>query len=194
VTWNPLGYAVWGSTPGDSAYAMAIYKNRIYIATNELTTGSPTQIWSVPASSVVLPQTPILEGTFTTEDDCDGLALDDHYFYMTCDNSNDHLIRVDRSTFQTEVMTTAVNLSTTKNELYAHDFNGDGTADALYLKTEDETVRYVCSPAGSPPFWSDILGSFGSTTTTGNFGLGFDPVANTLWAEDDDTRELISIH
>jgi hypothetical protein len=173
---------------------MAIYKNRIYIATNELTTGSPTQIWSVPASSVVLPQTPILEGTFTTEDDCDGLALDDHYFYMTCDNSNDHLIRVDRSTFQTEVMTTAVNLSTTKNELYAHDFNGDGTADALYLKTEDETVRYVCSPAGSPPFWSDILGSFGSTTTTGNFGLGFDPVANTLWAEDDDTRELISIH
>ena len=55
-------------------------------------------------------------------------------------------------------------------------------------------MRYVCSPASAPPFWSDILASFGSTTTTGNYGLGFDPVANTLWAEDDDTRELISIH
>ena len=194
VTWNPLGYAQWAPAPGATAYAMAPYEGRIYIATNETGTGASTEIWSVPASAVVLPQTPVLEGTFATEQACDGLAVDDHYFYLTCDDSNNHLVRVDRTSFQTEVMTTSVNLSTTKNELVAHDFNGDGTADALYLKTDDETVRYVCSPASAPPFWSDILASFGSATATSNYGLGFDPVANTLWAEDDDTRELISIH
>jgi hypothetical protein len=194
VTWNPLGYARWGTTPGASPYAMTLYQGRFYVVTNESTSGAATEIWSVPASSIVLPQTPVLEGSFTTEEECDGLAMDDHYFYLTCDDSNNHLVRVDRTSFQTEVMTTSINLSTTKNDLVAHDFNGDGTADALYLKTDDETVRYLCSPAGAPPFWSDILASFGSATTTLNYGLGFDPVANTLWAEDDDTRELISIH
>jgi hypothetical protein len=173
---------------------MTLYQGRFYVVTNESTSGAATEIWSVPASSIVLPQTPVLEGSFTTEEECDGLAMDDHYFYLTCDDSNNHLVRVDRTSFQTEVMTTSINLSTTKNDLVAHDFNGDGTADALYLKTDDETVRYLCSPAGTPPFWSDILASFGSATTTLNYGLGFDPVANTLWAEDDDTRELISIH
>jgi hypothetical protein len=194
VTWNPLGYATWGSTPGASPYAMTLYQGRIYVVTNEFTNGAATEIWSVPASAVVLPQTPVLEGSFTTEEECEGLAMDDHFFYLTCDDSNNHLVRVDRTTFQTEVMTTSINLSSTKNDLYAHDFNGDGTADALYIKTDDETVRYLCTPAGAPPFWSDILASFGSATTTLNYGLGFDPVANTLWAEDDDTRELISIH
>jgi hypothetical protein len=191
VTWNPLGYAQWGTAPSATAYALAAYHGRIYIATNA---SSTSQVWSVPASSIALPQTPVLEGSFTTETGCDGLALDDHYFYLTCDDFNNHLVRVDRTSFQTEVMTTAINLSTTKNELVAHDFDGDGTADALYVKTDDETVHYVCGPAAPPPFWQDILASFGSTTTTTNYGLGFDPVANTLWSEDDDTRELISIH
>jgi ABC-type uncharacterized transport system permease subunit len=194
LTWNPLDYAKWSTAPGDTPYAMAVYGGRIYIVTHEFSSGAPTQIWSVPASAVVLPQTPVLEGTFTTEQECGGIALDDHYFYLACDFSNNHLVRVDRTTFQTEVMTTSINLSTTRNELVAHDINGDGTADALYIKTDDETVRYLCSPAGAPPFWSDILASFGSATATTNYGLGFDPVANTLWAEDDDTRELISIH
>jgi hypothetical protein len=173
---------------------MAPYGGRIYIATNETGTGAATEIWSVNANAIVLPDTPVLEGTFTTEQACDGLAVDDHYFYLTCDDGNDHLIRVSRTTFQTEVITAAIKLSSTKNELVAHDFDGDGTADALYVKTDDESVRYVCSPAGAPPFWQDTLATFGSTTTTSNYGLGFDPVANTLWAEDDDTRELISIH
>jgi hypothetical protein len=194
VTWNPLGYAMWGTTPGATAYSLAPYQGRIYIATNESTNGAATEIWSVNASTIVLPDTPVLEGSFTAEQGCDGIAVDDHYFYLTCDDGNDHLIRVDRTTFQTEVITSSIKLSATKNELYAHDFDGDGTADALYIKTDDETVRYVCSPAGSAPFWQDILATFGSTTTTLDYGLGFDPVANTLWAEDDDNVDLISIH
>jgi hypothetical protein len=193
TTWNPLGYAQYAMTPGDSAYSMFEYKGRIYIATNETTSGATTQIWSVSASAVSLPETPVLEASFSGEEDCDGLAGDDQYFYLTCDNGNDHIIRLDRSTQQTEVITSAIPLSTTKNELHAHDLNGDGKADVLYVKNDDESVRYICGPSAAGPFWQDILATFGSTTTTSNFGLGFDPVSNVLWALDDDTRELIKI-
>jgi hypothetical protein len=91
------------------------------------------------------------------------------------------------------VITSAIPLSTTKNELHAHDLNADGKADVLYVKNDDESVRYICGPSAAGPFWQDILATFGSTTTTSNFGLGFDPVSNVLWALDDDTRELIKI-
>ncbi len=193
VTWNPLGYAQWAMTAGGTPRAMVEYNGRLYIVTDETTTGQPTEIWSVSTSLVTLPAPPVLEGSFTTEIDCDGLAVDDRFFYLTCDNSNDHLVRVNRTTFQTEVITTAIPLSASKNDLHAHDLNSDGVADVLYIKTEDESVRYVCAPAGTAPFWADILATFGSTTTTGNQGLGFDRAANVLCAIDDDTRELIKI-
>jgi hypothetical protein len=173
---------------------MAHYKGRIYIAGNETTAGAPTQIWSVSASSIVLPADAVLEGTVTTEEDCDGLAVDDKYFYLTCDNANDRLVRVDRTTFQSQLITDAIPLSTTKNDLHAHDFTNDGLADALYIKGEDETVRYVCGPSAAGPFWQDILLDFTSgTSSTGNYGLGFDRTGNVLWTYDDDTQELISI-
>lgn len=193
ATWNPLGYGRYPQTAGASAYAMFHYKGRLYIATNETTTGAATEIWSVSDSALVLPVVAQLEGTFTGEKGCDSITGDDHYFYLTCDDSNNHIIRVDRTTFQPELITDAIDLSTTKNELYAHDFDGDGTADALYVKSDDEVVQYVCGPAGAPPFWRDILVDFGGTGTTSNYGLGFDPVAKMLWAYDDDTQELISI-
>jgi hypothetical protein len=151
-----------------------------------------TEIWSVNASAVSLPTQAVLEGTVALND-CDSITGDDHYFYLTCDDSNDHIVRVDRTTFQSELITDAIPLSLTKNELYAHDFNADGTADALYVKSDDETVHYICGPAAAGPFWEDVLVDFGGTSTTSNYGLGFDPVANVLWAYDDDTQELVHI-
>lgn len=194
VTWNTLGYGQYSMVPGASAYSMwhDAATNRIYIATRETTSGAATEIWSVSASAVSLPAPMMREGTFA-EKYCSGLTGDAHYFYLTCADANDDIIRVDRMTFQTEVITSAIPLSLTKNDLHAHDFNNDGTADALYVKGDDETVHYVCGPGGAAPFWHDILVSFGSATTTSNYGLGFDPVANVLWAYDDDTQELISI-
>lgn len=191
LTWNPLGYGKYPQTAGASAYSMFHYKGRLYIATNEYS--GPTEIWSVSDSAVSLPTPAVLEGTFSGENDCDSITGDDHYFYLTCDDSNNHIVRVDRTTFQSELITDAIDLSLTKNALHAHDFDGDGTADALYVKSDDEVVHYVCGPGGAPPFWQDILVDFGGTSATSNYGLGFDPVANVLWAYDDDTLELITI-
>src|SRR5690606_31973616 len=79
ATWNPLGYARYPQTAGAAAYAMFHYKGRLYIATNEGTSGAATEIWSVSESAVVLPVVAQLEGTFTGENDCDSLTGDDHY-------------------------------------------------------------------------------------------------------------------
>lgn len=193
VTWNPLGYASYPMTAGASAYSMVHYKGRIYIATNETTSGAATEIYSVSASAVALPAVAVLEGTIANERDCDGFAIDDLYFYLTCSDSGDRIVRVSRTTLQSELLTDAIPLSTTKNELQVDDFDSDGDADVLYVKNDDETVRYICGPANAGPFWQDILVDFGGAATTSNYGLGFDPVANVLWAYDDDTQELISI-
>ncbi len=193
VTWNPLGYASYPMNAGAGGYSMVHYKGRIYIATNETTTGAATEIYSVSPSVLSLPTVAVLEGIVTGEQDCDGLAIDDHYFYLTCSDSDDRIVRVDRTTLQSELLTGAVDLSTTKNELHADDFDSDGRADVLYIKTDNEVVRYICGPGNAGPFWQDILVDFGGESTTANYGLGFDPVANVLWAYDDDTQELISI-
>jgi len=49
----------------------------------------------------------------------------------------------------------------------------------------------VCNPAGDPYF--GILATYGSSTSTTNYGLGFDPVANILYAYDDGTQSIVVI-
>lgn len=190
ITWNPLGYGQFPTTPNDGVSAIFHHGGRLYSVTDEITTGVDTQIWSVGASAVLLPTEAVLEGTVVGEEDCDGISGDDTYFYLACAN-NDRLVRVNRTTFQSELITDAIDLSLTNNAVHAHDFDGDGSADALYVQTDEERVQYVCGPAGTAPFWRDVLVEFG--TDTASYGLGFDPVANVLWAFDDDTQEFVSI-
>jgi hypothetical protein len=191
VTWNPLAYAAWPTAPGDDARGFYHDNGRIYFVTDEITAGVDTQIWSISATAVALPTPAVLEGSFAGEGDCDSITGDDTYFYIGCADE-ERLVRVHRTTFAVELVTTAINLSTSNNMLHAHDFDGNGAADALYVKTDDERVYYVCHPGGGAPFWADILADWGGVTTS-NLGLGFDPVANVLWSFDDDTRELIRI-
>jgi hypothetical protein len=193
VTWNPLGYGRYPIIPGASSRAMFHDNGRFYVLTNETTAGAATEIWSVSDNASSLPTAAVREATLTGLLDCDGIAGDDFYFYLTCNDDNDHIVRVDRTTLQVELITDAIPLNLTKNELYAHDFDGDGRADALYVKSDNEVVNYVCGPGGAGPYWTDVLATFGSATTTANYGLGFDPVANALWAYDDDERELVRI-
>jgi hypothetical protein len=190
VTWNALGYGEFPVAAGASARGIAHHGGRLYLVTDETTVGAATEIWSVNASAILLPDAAVLEGTITGEGDCDGIAVDDHYFYLACADV-DHVVRVDRTTFAVEVLTDAVPLNLTKNEVHADDFDGDGAADALYVQSDEERVHYVCAPAGVGPFWRDILVDLG--TGTGNFGLGFDAAAGVLWTYDDDTGELVSI-
>lgn len=190
LTWSPLGYAQWMMAPTDIVRGSWHDEGRLYMATDETAAGVPTQIWSVATSTVLLPAIPRLEGTVTGEEDCDGIAGDDTYFYLTCGNG-DRVVRVNRTTFASELITTSIPLSLTINQVHAHDTGGDGRADVLYIVSEEERVHYVCDPGGSPPFWRDVLVEYG--TATGNHGLGFDPVNATLWAFDDDTLEFVKI-
>ncbi|NVB84740.1 MAG: hypothetical protein HOV81_40595 [Kofleriaceae bacterium] len=188
ATWPKQNYMQLPQTPNDDLRAITSYKGRYYLTTDESTDG--TQIWSVAAASSALPQTAVLEATIPDEDYCDGIALDDNYYYLAC-YGDDRIIRVDRVTHVTELITVAYDVNITKNALHAHDFDGDGHADALYFSSYYEEVDYVCNPGGTGPFYTGVLASFGSGTS--NYGLGFDPVNGVLWMFDDDTKELVKI-
>jgi hypothetical protein len=192
VSWNPLGYAKYSITPGASAKSMFHHNGRLYWVTDETTAAAATEIWSISASAVQLPAVPTLEASLGNLNDCDSIAGDDNYFYLACDDDNDHIVRVDRTTKQVELITSSLPLNLTKNELIAQDLDVDGRADVLYVKSDDEAVRYICGPGYAGPFWHDILVEWGPATT-GNYGMSFDPVAKALWAFDDDTRELVII-
>jgi len=192
VTWNPIGVGQYPTVAGASGYSMVHHDGTLYVAGNESTVAAGTEIWSVDTSGILLPNLAVLEGTLAGRVNCDTIAADDNFFYLGCDNP-DQLIRVDRTTFAFEVLSESFTFGTTKNEVIAHDLDADGSADVLYVKGENEVVHYVCAPAGPGPYWHDVLASFGSDTTTGNFGLALDPVARVLWAWDDDTLELIKI-
>ena len=190
ATWAKDDYMLLPQTPTDDLAGITEYKGRIYMIVNEFSSTTQTQIWSVAAGATVLPETAVLETSFTGQTYCSGIAVDDSYFYVACGGS-DRLLRIDRTTFAAEVLTDVVDLSTTKNAVHAHDFDNDGSADALYVQGWYEDAYYVCEPGGAGPFWVDVLASFG--TSSSSYGLGFDPVANTLWMFDDDTREFIKI-
>ena len=195
VSWNTVGYGQYPTTAGAGANAMLHLDGRLYVVSNETTTGAATQIWSVSANAALVPEDARLEATIDGIWECDGLAGDAQYFYLACDDDYKRIVRVSRTTWQPELVTDALPLNTTKNDLIAQDLNADGRADVLYVKSDDEAVRYVCDP-GAPtgPTWLDTLVDFGGATTApGNFGLSFDPVAGVLWTLDDDTMEFVSI-
>jgi hypothetical protein len=192
ATWNVENYMQLPMPPNDDLSAINHHEGRIYMITNDLSDG--TEIWSVAAGATMLPQIAVLEATIPNEeaDTCTGIAVDDAYFYIAC-SIGERLIRVDRGTLTTELLTDQINLGSSKNSLHVHDLDGNGRADILYVGRDSEDVRYVCDPAGTGPFFVDVLASFGSVTTTSNNGLGFDRVGNVLWMFDDDTRELVKI-
>ena len=73
--------------------------------------------------------------------------------------------------------------------IHVADGDADGVADFVYWKADREEGYAICMAGGVP--WAMNHYSFG--TANGNLGLGFDPVANVLWAWDDDTNELVRI-
>lgn len=187
ATWPKENYAQFPQVPNDDLRGISHYNGRIYMTTDNF---SDTEIWSVPTGATMLPQAAVLEATIIGEYYCDGIAADDAYFYVACSNG-DRLIRVDRTTLATELITDTIDINSTKDAVHAHDIDNDGRADVLYVSSYQEEVTYVCKPSGTGPFYTGILASFGSGTS--NYGLGFDRTNNVLWMFDDDTRELVKI-
>ncbi|MEM1335091.1 MAG: hypothetical protein AAGG08_16700, partial [Actinomycetota bacterium] len=124
--------------------------------------------------------------------DCDAITADATNYYIVCDDGSE-IVEINKTTNATRVITTGINPSSTKNNIVAVDTSTppDGTADVLYVNNADGSVQYVCDFAGATAF----IGSVGrvSAGTSTNYGLAYDPGTNTLFAWDDDTRELVVI-
>ena len=189
-TWRSplLDWVTFPMTPGDNFKSGVVDGANILLLTEEFSDVNPTEIWSIPRTGTA-PVTPTLAASFAGEEECSGIAVDDNYYYLGC-WQNDRLVRVDRTTLAITLVTDVFDMQLSRNELYSRDLDADGTADVLYVQTDEETVYYVCEPDSATPY-IDTLATWG--TGSGNYGLGFDRTANTLWAFDDDTREFIRI-
>ncbi len=181
----PVDAVSFPTAPADDFRAVEVYDGRIYLMTHE-GTSAPTEVWSFP-SGAPTPATARLEVAFSDRGFCSGLAVDDAYFYAACGTS-DELVRVDRLTGDSELLTADFDLSTTNNSMYGVDLDGDGSTDILYVHGWTENGFFVCDPGGVVfvgEHWS-----FG--TSTSNYGMGFDR-STRLFAFDDGTDDVIII-
>jgi hypothetical protein len=96
---------------------------------------------------------------------------------------------VARSNGAVSLITDVWPLTTTAIGMVTHDKDKDGKADFIYYKGNTGTVYFACNPGGAA--YADELATFSSNTA--EYGLGFDPIANHLYAYDSTTRELIVI-
>ena len=190
ATWAIQDYAHFPMEPNDDFRSATVRGGRIYLVTENDDTSPTTEIWSVDAAATTLPAIAQLEVSVSGEGDCAGIARDSAYFYLTCDDGGDRLVRVPVGGGASELVSDAVDLNLTTSALYGRDLDSDGLFDILYVQGYDEAVQYVCGPATASPSTA-TLASFG--TGTSNYGLGFDRTANVLWMWDDDTQELVSI-
>jgi hypothetical protein len=185
-TWSPQDFASFPVAPADDLRAMTTYGGKIYMMTHEASTTVGTDIWSVDLNPASLPATATLEATID-EHNCSAITADAGFFYVAC-GTDDRVVRVDRTTGVVTLVTTAFDLSTTKNAIHADDPDGDGTANFLYLKGSEEEVGFVCGPASAAPYADMLLPSFGTSTST--YGLALDAAANKLYVYDDGPKEF----
>jgi hypothetical protein len=183
-------YATFSPTPNDDFRGSAGYGGNLYLITQEITTTSNTEIWSVPLGASTVPVTGTRLGTIPFLD-CTGLAADSTYLYTACENF-DEIVRIDRATMATTVIANTINLSTTRSALAADDLDSDGVADVIYFNTGGHEAFFVCGWTATSMGFAARLASWGVTATS-NFGLAFDESTNTLYGWDDVTRELIQI-
>lgn len=187
MTWSVEDYVTFSAAPDDDFRAAAVYMGRLYMVTQETTTGTDTQIWSAPLGGVA-PVTGTLEVSFP-EEDCAGIARDATNYYVACADG-DRIVRVPVGGGAPVLITTAVDLISTKSAIFGEDLDMDGTYDVLYAKGWYEESYFICDPAGASPFTS-LHFDFGGASS--NYGMGFDASSGTLWVYDDDTNEIISI-
>ena len=200
ATWEKTDMATFGTgtsdDPEDQLNSVALHGGTFFFLTRETTFTVNSQIWAFDKSAAVPATAQVIrEFGANAYHYCNGLAVDNNSFFTTCrkgsaTSSPYHIVRIDRTTGAITDLGDPVPGNTTAMALHAADKNGDGLADYLYFQEDVEEGYFVCSPYAATP-WLSKLYSFG--TGTGNYGLGFDPVSNVLWAVDDDTAEFVKI-
>ncbi|WP_236604286.1 MXAN_6577-like cysteine-rich protein [Sandaracinus amylolyticus] len=192
ATWSIQDYAVFTPEPSDDFRATAIYGNKVYLLTEEDTSLTATEIWSVDLDQTGTPAVVATRERQLVDSrigDCSGLARDSTYFYIACaETGGDYIFRIPVAGGAPEVVTNALDVGATVNALRGDDIDGDGVFDALYLQNGTDQLQFVCSPTGASPFGGPFTGIPGV-----NYGMTFDSTAGVLWTFDDGTREFISV-
>ena len=193
TTWLAEDYASFATTPEDDMRAVIAAGGSLWMVTEEDTSTTDTQVWSVPVGGTA-PQAATAALTISGHTDCNALAADSTYLYVACADA-DTIVRVPLAGGAAEVIANSIDLSATKNELIAVDTNTDGLADVLYVQAGSEEVHYVCSPTAAGIQFSGVLADWseGGSSTTSNYGLTLEPTTGELWAWDDDTQDFIRI-
>lgn len=196
TTWQIEDLAMFPTVPNGPLRSAVIDDGTMYLVTHSDQT-EETQIWAVQLDAGVGRALAKLELSFGTGTfrNCTGLVIDSSSYYMFCESLvaspvGYSLLQIDRASGTITPVTDGLTGNTTIMALQGRDLDADGTVDHLYFNASaTEEARWLCSPTNSPT--TGQLVSFG--TGTGNNGLGYDPVANVLWAFDDDTMELVRI-
>ncbi|AKF08206.1 Tryptophan synthase alpha chain [Sandaracinus amylolyticus] len=208
VTWRIEDYADFFPIPADDFRSAYVYGDKLYLLTEEDSTGVSTEIWSVDLGVtlddttrfVAAVQERVLSPSSTPGmGDCNGLTRDATYFYLACvdTTSTDTLFRVPVAGGAPEVMFASpafdIN-SSVSSTLRGGDTDADGTFDVLYLvgaaSSGDftDTVQFVCEPAGPSPTLSTLANVTGMTG-----GLAIDPATGALVTFDDSADEFVVI-
>ncbi|MGE0787418.1 MAG: hypothetical protein AB7S26_17225 [Sandaracinaceae bacterium] len=187
ATWIPGGedYVVFPVAPNDDFRGAVGADGLLYMLTHEPT--SDSEVWIVPTGAGTVPVTGYLLGTIPFHN-CSGLAADARYLYTAC-STEGSVVRIDRFTLET-IALGSTPTDATHNSVVAHDLSGDGIADVVYVQHGTEAVELVCG-LDTPRPASGELTSWG--TGTSNYSMTFDPATSTIFAWDDDTRELLQL-
>ncbi|MEC7519308.1 MAG: MXAN_6577-like cysteine-rich protein [Myxococcota bacterium] len=189
LTWLVEDYATFPMAPNDDFRGATAIPSlgRIFLVTDESSTATGTEIWSVPIG-MSAPQTATLELTVPGVANCTGIARDNTYYYLAC-GTGERLGRVPVGGGAFEDITTMFDMSSTTNDVYGEDLDMDGTFDVLYVQSWYEEIYYVCDPATATPF-ADLMVDVGGSSS--NYGMGFDG-DSSLYLVDDDNREIIVV-
>lgn len=189
-TWANRDMVRWSNfEPSGPIRGFAAYGGRIYLSTLARE-GVPTEIWSFDPHAAVLPNEAVLEATLPGYSTCSGLAIDAQNYYLACDPAPGPLLRIDRVTLATTVLTTAFNISVNQNVIHGDDLDADGLFDVLYFQTLAKENYYLCDPTGMP--YAALHSQIGNFNNS-NYGLAFDRGLHVLWSYDADVGELIRI-
>ena len=200
---NPEDVVTFPIAPGQTAtgtndWLTAFGANGSHVYALTFADEQETEIWTADLSEGT-PATARLLGTFATDPHnyqfCTGAAVDAQYVYTTCrygePSSPYHIVKINRTTGAiSPVGSVGLDHETMSDAIDWADLDGDGVADVLYQKADDDNARYVCSPHGTP--YVDELLRWGSRTTNSK-GLAYDRSLGVLWLYNDTTSELIKV-
>ncbi len=188
ATWSVQDAVGFPTAPAEDIRGADAYGGLVYLITHEGTSSTPTEIWSFDPSTI--PATAVLETSFSGYTSCGGLEIDMNYFYVVC-GGGETVARVNRMTGAAEdLITNVYDLSNTAGALHGTDFDADGVIDYLYVQGWYEESYFICGLGVSN--YNQLHIQF-NTGANGNYGMGFDQTANSLWLIDDGSREFIRV-